>query len=307
MDNEKKNTEKRGTQKRNSRAAQAAQRRREERKERARLDNLREKQTRKAKRRNKVRKRIKRETLRRILIMGGIVLALILSMIIFFRVRDVEVQGVSYYKPEEIIAAAAVEEGDNLLVLSRAEIAGNIMAKCPYVASVQVTRQLPDTVLITVKEFDATYAVRDGAGTYYLITASGKVTERISEAKAADYIQIQDLTIVTPNIGETVSVMSPSGQEVAAEGQLHALKLLLQEIEANELLKEIASISVPTSFEISLWYEDRFLVQIGDTSDLDYKMSYLKKVVSSQKTYATGTIDLRQAVEGKAFVTLNDQ
>ncbi len=307
MDNEKKNTGNRTPQRRNSRAAQAAQRRREERKERARLDNLREKQTRKAKRRNKVRKRIKRETLRRILIMGGIVLAIVLSMIIFFRVRSVEVQGCGYYSAEEIIAASGTEEGDNLLILSRAEIAGNIMAKCPYVASVQVTRQLPDTVVITVKEFDATYAVRDGDGIYYLITATGKATEQISEAKAADYIRIHDLTILTPQIGETVSVMAPIGQEVAAEGQMHALTMLLQAIEEGELLKQITSISVPTSFEISLWYEERFLVEIGDTSDLDYKMNYLKKVVSSQKTYATGTIDLRQAVEGKAFVTLNDQ
>ncbi len=175
---------------RSSRAAEVARRRREERKERVRLENLRRKQTQKTKRRNKTKKRISREALRRILIMGGIALAVVLSMVIFFRVRHIEVRGGSYYTADEIIAAAGTEVGDNLLIVSRGDIAGNIMAQCPYVASVRVTRQLPDTVIIHIDEYDATYAVRDGEGEYYLITADGKATEKITSAVAANYIKI---------------------------------------------------------------------------------------------------------------------
>ncbi len=307
MEHEKKKSEKHPQQRRNSKAAQVAQRRREERAERAHLENLRQKQTRKTKRRNKARKRISREALRRILIMAGIALAVILSMVIFFRVRHIEVVGGSYYTPQEIIDAAGTEEGDNLLILSRGSIAGNIIAKCPNVASVRVTRQLPDTVIITVEEYDATYAVKDGLGDFYLITADAKATEKITAAKAADYISIEDLTINTPQIGSKVTAMAPQGQEVAAMGQLEALKLVLEAIESSALLKEISSVHVPSSYEISLWYTDRFLVELGDTSDLAYKLHYLKNVVQSQKNYATGTIDLSQAAEGKAYVTLNEE
>lgn len=312
MENEKKTSDSqrsvqpRKPQTRNSKAAQTAQRHREERQERARLENIREKQTKKAKRRNKARKRIKRETLRRILIMVAIAAALVLSMIIFFRVRTIDVQGISYYNQEEIIEASGLEKGDNLLIISRADIAGNIMANCPYVESVRVSRQLPDTIIISIEEYDATYAVRDGNGDCYLITAGGKATEKIAEGKAADYIQIQNLTIVTPEIGDYVQPMAPAGQEIAAEGQMNALKLLLKAIEDNELLKEVASVSVPNSYEMSLWYTDRFLVQIGDESDLNYKMNFLKQVVQSQKPYAVGTIDLTRAAEGKTFVSLTE-
>jgi len=241
------------------------------------------------------------------LIMGGIALAVILSMVIFFRVRHVEVRGGSYYTPEEIIAAAGTEKGDNLLIISRGDIAGNIMAKCPYVSTVRVTRQLPDTVVIHIEEYDATYAVRDGNGDYYLITADAKATEKITSAIAADHIMIEDLTIETPEIGSIVSVMAPEGQEIAAQGQLDALKAVLKAIENSQLLKQIASVSVPSSYDISLWYSDRFLVELGDTSDLTYKISYLQNVVDSQKTYATGTIDLSRTEEGKAFVTLDEE
>ena len=239
--------------------------------------------------------------------MGGICIAVILSMIIFFRVRSVEVQGNSYYTAEEIIDASKTETGDNLLIISRGDIAGNIMAKCPYVSSVRVTRQLPDTVVLHIEEYDATYAVRDGAGEYYLITADGKVTEKIAESLAANYIEIKDLTVQTPEIGSVVSVMAPSGQELTAQGQLDALKAVLKAVEESQLLKQIASVSVPNSYEISLWYLDRFEVTLGDTSDLAYKFEYLKNVVESQKSYSTGKIDLTESVSGKVYVTLNEE
>ncbi len=307
MEQEKKQPSRKPTERRNSKAAQVAQRRREERAEKARLESIRHKQTQKTKRRSKTKKRISRETLRRILIMGGICVAVILSMIIFFRVRNVEVRGGSYYTPEEIVAAAGTENGDNLLIISRGDIAGNIMAKCPYVSSVQVTRQLPDTVVIHIQEYDATYAVRDSAGDYYLISADGKAADQITEAVAADHIKIEDLTIRTPEIGSLVSVMAPQGQEIAAQGQLDALKAVLKSVEDSQLLKQITSVSVPSSYEISLWYTDRFEVKLGDTSELDYKLNYLKTVVDSQKTYATGIIDLTESAEGKVYVTLDEE
>lgn len=292
---------------RHSRAAQVAQRRREEKLERARLENLREKQSRRARRRNRVRKRISREAFKRMVIMAGIVLAVILSMLIFFRVRSIEVQGTSYYQPQDILDAAGVEKGDNLLILSRAEIAGNVLEKLPYAQSVRVSRQLPDTVIITVTEYDATYAVVDAKGEYYLITASGKVTEKITAAKASEHIRIEALTIETPTLGGQISVMAPVGQEVAAQGQLTALKKVLTAIETYGLQQTVRSVSVPSSYEITLRYEDRFEVKVGDTEELDYKFQFLIQTVKSQKSYATGTIDLTQAADHRVTVSLDSE
>ena len=292
-------------QKRDSRAAQTAQRHREEKKERVHLENVREKQVRKARRRSKVRRHISSTTWKRILIVLGIAVALVLSMVIFFRVRHIEVEGFDYYSAEEIITQAGVEEGDNLLTLSRGKIAGNIMSHMPYVATVQVSRQLPDTVVIHVTEYEATYAVPDSKGDYYLITAGGKVTEKIEPAKVSSHIRIENLTINTPTVGETASVMAPKGQEKTAEAQLEAMKTVLAAIEKNELLRKIESVSVPSSYDISLWYEDRFLVKIGDTSKLDYKLSSLAVVIEDQETYATGVIDLSQAADKGVIVSPN--
>ena len=143
MEHEK-NEPRRRPPERNSRAAQAAQQRRDQRREQAHLEELRQKQRKRA--RHRTRHRINPGVWKRILIMAAVVAAVVLSMVLFFRVRSVEVTGSAYYTADEIRAACGVAQGDNLLTLSRARIAGNIMAELPYVSTVQVTRRLPDTL-----------------------------------------------------------------------------------------------------------------------------------------------------------------
>lgn len=281
---------------RDSRAAQEAQRRREARKERERLDNLRQKQKRKAKHRTK--KRISAETWKRLLIMGGIVIAVVLSMVIFFRVQSIEVVGNSYYSAEEIVQAAGVSEGDNLLIISRGGVAGSIMAELPYIHTVRVTHKLPNKIVLTVTEFDATYAVADTEGDYYLITANGKATEKVEQREAKSHILIEELTIETPTIGEIVQVHADEGEEVAAQEKFNALTKLLTQLEEAELSKQIISVSVPSSFQLTVNYEDRFQVNLGNSERLYEKFAFLKTVVSQQKDYAKGTIDLTRLSEG---------
>ena len=285
---------------RDSRAAREAQRRREERKERERLDELRQKQKRKAKRRT--RKRISPETWKRLLIMGGIVVAVLLSMVIFFRVQTIEVVGNGYYSPEEIVQAAGVAEGDNLLTVSRGSVAGNVMAQLPYLESVRVTRRLPHTLLLTV----STYAVADTAGDWYLITANGKVTEKVEAREAKSHIQVTEPIIDPPTVGEIIKVHAAEGEELAAQGQLNALTSILTEIENAELVKQIVSVSVPSSYHITVSYEGRFEVDLGNTERLDYKLEFLKKVIAEQKEYASGTIDLSLSEGEEAHVMLGD-
>ena len=289
--------------KRNSRAAQTAQRHREERKENARLSELRQRQKRKAKQRTQ--KAMPIDVWKRLIIMGAVVAALALSMIIFFRVHHVEVRGNAFYTSEEISAATAIADGDNLLTLSRGQVAGSVMAQLPYIRSVQVTRRLPDTVIVTVTEFDTTYAVQDAAGTWYLMTATGKLTEQVSELAAKEHILIENLVLKDPVVGEQAVPSAEEGKEDAARRKLETLIEVLQEIEAAELVREIRSVNVLSTSSISLWYGDRFQVELGGSNELAYKLEYLKIIVAQQKDYDTGTIDLTLSNGNEAYVIPN--
>ncbi len=299
-----KQREKQARKERNSRAAQTAQRQREERKEDTRLDGLRQKQQKEAKQRTK--KRISPVFWRRLLIMAGVTMAVILTMVIFFRVRHVEVEGNSYYDDIEIASICGIEEGDNLLTISRGEVAGNIMAQCPYVKEVRVTRELPNTVKLTITEYPATYAVSDTEGNYYLITSEGEAMEIVAEKEAKKHIQITGLNVQPTVIGDTVTVVQEEGVETSAAGKYTAMVRLLQALEDAELVKFVSTVHIPTTHNITLWYTDRFEVSLGSLERIDYKLEYLKVAVSQQKDYATGTIDLTLGYEDAAIVKINE-
>ncbi len=276
---------------RDSRGAQGAQRRREIRKENLRLQRLREKQKRKAKRRSG--KPVNKGVYRRLAIMLGVVLAVVLSMVIFFRVEHIQVQGNRYYSAEEIEAACGVATGDNLLILSRGEIAANIRENLQYIDGVKVTRQLPNTVIVTVTEQEPNYVVCDEAGECYLITAKGIAVRAVSQQEAKAYTLVKDMTVKPPVMGEKVECVGI---------QFSLLTTVLQELEAAELVREISSVSLLSSTQISLWYGDRFEVTLGNTARLDYKLEYLKAVIAAEESYVTGTIDLRLTDGNKAYI-----
>ena len=281
MEHEK-NEPRRRPPERNSRAAQAAQQRRDQRREQAHLEELRQKQRKRA--RHRTRRRINPGVWKRILIMAAVVAAVVLSMVLFFRVRSVEVTGSAYYTADEIRAACGVAQGDNLLTLSRARIAGNIMAELPYVSTVQVTRRLPDTLELTVTEYDVTYAAQGADGASYLITADGKITEKIDETAARGHIAVTGLQLADPAIGQQL--------KVAGDDDDDALCALLQALEEAGLTKKAASVAVPSSYELSFWYGDQYEVKLGNSENLPYKLAYLEKVLESLADYQTGTIDL---------------
>ncbi|MDR0890333.1 MAG: FtsQ-type POTRA domain-containing protein [Oscillospiraceae bacterium] len=280
----------RNRQQRNSRAAQAAQERREARQERQRLDEVREKQKKRAK--HRTRRRIRSDVWKRLLIMGGVVAAVVLSMVIFFRVRTIAVYGSVYYTAEEISAVCGVSTGDNLLTVSRAKIAGNIMAELPYISSVRVSRSLPDVLELTVTEYDVTYAICDVRGDYYLMTAGGKITEKIDEQLAKSHVKIAGFAILTPNVGEQIVIDAPQDAQDLAQGQMAAMKELLAQLDAQELTKEIVSIEIPTAYEIALNYADRFYVKLGNAEDLGSKLRTLKAAIAKLEDYQSGTFDL---------------
>ena len=76
----------------------------------------------------------------------AIVLALILGMSIFFKVENVYVSGANKYTAWQVKEASGIKEGENLLTISRAKIAGRIRTELPYADNVRVGIKLPNSV-----------------------------------------------------------------------------------------------------------------------------------------------------------------
>ncbi len=236
----------------------------------------------------------------KLLATAAIAAAVLLIFVIFFKVRDIQVEGNTYYSAEEIIAAAGVEPGDNLLTQNKAVTAAHIKAALPYVSEVRITRRLPDTLVIRISEFDVSYAIWAEDGTPWLMTAAGKLLEPTDAKTAATHLAVQGFTIQEPKVGAAF-VIKTDGDALAATDQHTATTELLRLLETSDFAEKIRSVTIASSYDIRLQYEDRYEIVLGNMENLDYKLACVDVVLSKLESYQKGVIDVSGAMDNKVY------
>ena len=235
-------------------------------------------------------------------IMLAVVAVIVLSMIIFFKVKHIEVilpegengRG-SYYTAEEIIAASGVNLDDNLLSLSKATVASRIHAALPYVNEIQIKKQLPGTGGISFTEFEVTYGIQDETGAWWLMSREGRILTAVEEQEAKTHLRVTGMPIQKPQVGES---FKPAATEGADMSEIAAKQRVVLEVipalEQTDYVKKIDRVDVSTSYDLTLWWKDgQYEVRLGTTEQLDYKLRFLQATLdSSEIQNRSGTIDL---------------
>ena len=239
----------------------------------------------------------------------AVVLAVVIGLSVFFNVERVVIYGNEAYSAWTIQEASGIENGQSLLGIGRPRACGKIITALPYVKTARIGIKLPDTVNIYIEEFDVSYAVEAADANWWLITSNGKIAEQIDTAAANSYTKIKGIQLVGPVVGEqavALEVFEPEATEaegateeteaplviVTANDRLKAALLILESLEANEIVGEIASVDVTSLFNMELWYGSRYQVKLGDTSQMDKKISQMKQSVAQLNEYQSGILDV---------------
>ena len=237
-------------------------------------------------------------------IVAAIVAAIMLTLSMFFKTdkEKITVSGMDKYSYEQIVEAAGIRGGENLLTLNKAKISGRIITKLPYIKSVRIGIKLPDTVNIEVVELDVTYAVEGQESEWWLIGSDGKVVEKVSASAAKSYTMIYGVQIENPQIGYPAVAVEPEAA-TDAQGQtvpvtirgserLNTAITIAQYLEDSGVVGQAKSLDVSNMGNIELWYEDRFQVKLGDTTNLLFKIKSMKQAIDQQQDYQTGIMDV---------------
>ena len=250
------------------------------------------------------------QMLMKILIVVAVVVAITLGISVFFKVEKVVVFGNKAYSAWTVQEAGGIETGTNLLSLNNTRACGKIMAALPYVDNVRIGIKLPDTVNIYIEEIDIAYAITTMDGTNWLMTSGGKVVEQIDSGTAKGYTKIEGVYLDSPAPGqqavalETVQTnTAETGPEadsldetappvITAAARLDTVLKILQELEANDIVGEAASIDVSILNNIELWYGQRFQVKLGDSANLGIKINWMKSAINQRSDYDMGILDV---------------
>lgn len=246
----------------------------------------------------------------------AIVLAILLGMSIFFKVKNVYVSGINKYSAWDVKEASGIQEGENLLTLNRAKIAGSIKTNLPYADDVRVGIKLPDTVNIEIAELDVVYAVQASDNTWWLMDAGGRIVDRSSASAAKAHTQVLGVRLEVPEIGQTATAAQPEQETAAptqtdddaqqdsagdlavnmpvvtASQQLEDALQILKTLEANGIIGDIASVDVTDITDLQMWYGQNYQIKMGDHSRLDYKIASMKAAIAQMGQFQSGTLDV---------------
>lgn len=238
-------------------------------------------------------------------IVAAVVLAFVMGVSVFFKV-DVEkttVSGCDKYSVNDILAASGIQDGEHLLTFNRAQVAGRIIAKMPYVESVRIGIKLPDTVNIDIVEVKVPYAIKARDDSVWLISAGGKVIEKVEDGAQSGYTQILGVKLDMPKSGAEAVALENSQTEVDEQGNpipvviTNAMRLktaleIVNSLESNGILGLVSSVNVNDLANIQLWYGQQYQVKLGGDSQLDYKISCMKSTIAKMNNYESGVLDI---------------
>ena len=237
------------------------------------------------------------------IIMLSVVAVIVLSMIIFFKVKHIEVvlpadengQTRSYYTAEEVAEASGINLDDNLLSLSKATAAARIYAALPYINEVQIKKQLPGTVVITFSEFDVTYGIQDEQGGWWLMSREGRILEAASEETVRGHLTVTGMPIQRPEVGDEIKPAATEGADMSEIAAKKTVVLqVIPELEKSSFIKQIDRVDVSTSYDLKLWWTGgRYEIRLGTTERLEYKLQYLQTILEDGAiANKSGTLDL---------------
>lgn len=250
-------------------------------------------------------------------IMGAVVLAVFVSLWLFFKVGTVAVSnlgtvdgmsvtGTGRYSIETVVEASGIRPGDSLLGINKPQVSSRIITKLPYIKSVRIGIKLPGTVNIEVEELDVVYSIAEQDGTWWLVTSDGKLVEKTDAARATEFTKILgvhvDMPVAGQNAvakeqetqteGETGDTQPPQIVTIPNSQRLETALAILRYLEEGNVMGEVVSVDVTNMGSIELWYGNRFRILLGDSMDMKYKVEMALAAVKQLAEHDRGTLDV---------------
>ena len=243
--------------------------------------------------------------LRKFLLAAGTIIVLIaicvvLSLTVFFKIDEINIEGNTRYELAEIEEASMISKGDNLLLCNTAEGAEKIVNTFPYIESVEIEKKLFNKINIKVNEAKPSLVIESG-GKYIVLAKNGKIVE-INDKKTYN-----DVPTV---LGAELNDVKLCSQIKYKDENIKKYLERIIELIAQYGIKNIRTIDMTDKAGILLVRENGFKVNIGNFENLDYKLKTAANILSENvKDDAKGTLDvgIASAQGGKSYLKLGEE
>ena len=224
-----------------------------------------------------------------------VTLMVFIGMTAFMNTNVISVEGASVYTVDEIVKATGLSTGDNLIFINTQDVSQKIRNALPFVSAAEITRRLPDTVIIKITESHAVARVAF-AGDTLVIDATARVLARgRANALIMPGIEVNNLIEIRGvDIDNAVEgrVLTP---EVGAETKLLYIQDILAAFVREDITDDVSYLDVSNITNIHFGYLDIYRVVLGRIGNLRHNLGRLPdsvEFVQHRSPNTVGTINM---------------
>lgn len=245
-------------------------------------DEIRSINKKKIKRKRKARKIALLAALFTVVMSVGVVLVLA----VFFKINTVTIKGDRVYSDKEIVLKSGIEIGDNLFRVNEEALNENLSKSLPYIQGITLERQLPDTLIVTVKATREVAAFQYGSG-FILVNDDGKVLDRDASMLRDNVAVVNGAVLKGAPEGERIVI----GDGDATDNFVALLKGITE-----SGITPVTEITITKDGQYELKYDDRITVKLGGVENITTKLKRAVAALEKENEinmYAVGVLDLR--------------
>ena len=185
----------------------------------------------------------------------------------YLAVKDITVIGAERVAPEEVVAASGIVQGQNLFSFSKDEVTARLKAN-PWLESVEIDREVPGSIEITVRERAAIALVK--LDVLYVMDSKGVIFKKYSAEEGLD------LPVVTGLSKESLS----SATENLEERLMELISVLTNRSGFN--ITNVSEINIDADHGLSLFTLDEGVrLEVGMGS-FEEKLASFEKILGTR-------------------------
>ena len=221
----------------------------------------------------------------------GVTVKIILIIILFvgagcflclspmFRLEKIVVENNEVIPADTISSLSKIELYKNIFLVDKKKAIKNI-EKNSYINSVKVSRQLPNTVKITVEERKEKYLVEFAEGKYAIIDGQGYILAITNELK-----ELPILVGVKTSTEDLINIKNNKARLWDEDlRKLNVVANIMETAKNYEVGSIITKIDIANTSNIKLVLEsEQKTVYIGAGNELNSKIQFLKEILAREK------------------------
>lgn len=214
-----------------------------------------------------------------------------------FVVEEVSLLGAENYDSDELISAAGIKYGQSIFSVSESRVEKRLSEKYPYIKSVDIYREYPSVVVMTVNEEHTTFYT-EFEGEYFLFNYAMRVMDRFDSEEGVKAVREGAVKIITDGIEKAVvgDIIEFSDEESSfVYDTVYALS-------SCSFVGKTVFVDLTDRYDIRMNYDNRISIVFGSFSEIEKKIENADEIMYDISEGAEGNIDVSDPKKGYVSV-----